>query len=333
MTLPQHQDETTNQSIPKLKLPPIPFGARQVNESPVNSADIHLPQGTSINELLDTLKPSSVQSDTPAPHAGFHTAVAERRASIDRRRATRSTSERRKFASPNLAMPNAGPSDPRPQHPPIDKPRLPVPLDTRMLDVPQIEGLQPAVRIELPNRGAVVAQNTLPKQYSGASHPAAKAHAKARPPVHMYQQTQQVHQSRPHPTLNQQAPMVAAPKPAAQIQAPPVPVIQPQAPQQQASQQQAHVDTAMQVWNMPTATSAPNAGTIPIDNRLLNRIEQQPVPTAAAPVAYPAVMPKTSAQKRASASRPAAIIRTLLLVGAPATLGVGLAIGLDRLLF
>ncbi|MCW2927239.1 MAG: hypothetical protein JWM86_1207 [Thermoleophilia bacterium] len=118
-----------------------------------------LPSGTSIAELLDALQlesPLQVHAapshGAPRPHEAFSTSVAERRDRTERRSAPRETPDRR-FASSHLAMP-AGPVDPRPATSPVQPPARPMPLDTRMPELPTMPpALEPARPYELPSRG------------------------------------------------------------------------------------------------------------------------------------------------------------------------------------
>jgi hypothetical protein len=162
---------TTGTRMPTLELPPVPY-ARGSHAAPIASIPLAppeqpMPSGTSVQELIDSLRlDSPLTIDAAAadlddlPHTGFHGAVQERRARIERRRTQRETSERRAFASPNMAAPMTGPEDPRPVAAPAPSaPALPMPLDTRMPQLPEPGELLPALPYALPSRG--VASETI----------------------------------------------------------------------------------------------------------------------------------------------------------------------------
>lgn len=166
-------------SLPMLELPPAPFarpGAgtarpdmpspHAVSAEPVPPAS--MPAGTGIDQLLASLRSAPPEAGTqapatvelPAPHSNFHQAVAERRNRTERRAKPRLTAERRTFTSEHLAAPETGPADPRPvEAPPAQAPVMPMPLDTRMPELPEIAPLEPALPYQLPSRG--VAADTL----------------------------------------------------------------------------------------------------------------------------------------------------------------------------
>ncbi|MCW2921327.1 MAG: hypothetical protein JWL76_1201 [Thermoleophilia bacterium] len=149
--------------------------------------------GTSISELLDALKLDGVTMDADQirPHAEFSSAV-ERRGRDERRTKPRHTNDRRAFASTNLAMPEQGPVDPRPQAaPPVAHVATsPAPIDTIMPELPL--PLEPSRPYELPSRGvatgtmrttrANVHVNELPFPATGMAYPAPPAGA-PEPPV------------------------------------------------------------------------------------------------------------------------------------------------------
>ncbi len=181
---PPHHDFAST-----LELPPVPFAlgaahgpadelppvapqaapaAAPVVAAPVLELPIVAPSapeapaavGTSIAELLDALKLDGVTMDADQirPHAEFSLAV-ERRDRTERRAKPRATNDRRAFASTNLAMPEQGPEDPRPQAaPPVEHVATsPAPIETIMPELPL--PLEPSRPYELPSRG--VATGTL----------------------------------------------------------------------------------------------------------------------------------------------------------------------------
>lgn len=175
-------------------LPPIaPQAAAAVETEPpvaATPAAVEPPAtvGTSISELLDALKLDGITMDVDEirPHAEFSAAV-ERRGRNERRREPRVTPDRRAFASTNLAMPDHGPHDPRPQGaPPVGHVLVsPSPIDPIMPDLPI--ALEPARPYELPSRGlaagtlrttrANVHVNELPFPATAMLHPVPPAGA------------------------------------------------------------------------------------------------------------------------------------------------------------
>lgn len=176
-----HHDSPHNPGFAStLELPPVPFTrattASVAAELPLGSV------GTSITDLLDALKLDgmTMDADEIRPHAGFSAAV-EQRARTERRREPRLTPDRRAFASTNLAVPDHGPQDPRPQgSPPVEHVlESPSPIDPIMPKLPI--ALEPARPYELPSRGlatgtlrttrANVHANEMPFPATAMEHP------------------------------------------------------------------------------------------------------------------------------------------------------------------
>ncbi len=192
---PHHPDFAST-----LELPPVPF-ARAATAAVADELPPVAPQaglavvvdapasvGTSISELLDALKLDGItmDADEVRPHAEFSAAV-ERRGRTERRGEPRVTPDRRAFASTNLAMPDDGPEDPRPQGlPPVEHVlESPSPIDPIMPELPI--ALEPARHYELPSRGlatgtlrttrANVHVNELPFPATAMAHPVPPAGA------------------------------------------------------------------------------------------------------------------------------------------------------------
>ena len=168
---------------------PAPMPAfTAILEAPAATTDAPAAVGTSISELLDALKLDGVSMDVDQvrPHAEFSSAV-ERRGRTERRTKPRSTNDRRTFASTNLAMPEQGPEDPRPQSaPPVEHVvTSPTAIDTMMPELPL--ALEPSRPYELPSRGlasgtlrttrANVHVNELPFPANAMTHPVPPAGA------------------------------------------------------------------------------------------------------------------------------------------------------------
>lgn len=376
--------------LPALELPPAPFSRGTIAAAPATvarpapvaatmaptneradaDADAFadsLPSGTSIQDLIGalTIDGVDVAAGESRPHHEFSTAV-ERRGARERRRAHRSTPDRRAFTSAHMAAPAEGPDDPRPvAPPPHDAGGRPSPIDAVMPPLPL--ALEPALPYELPSKGvahatrrstrASVAVTELPFPQQAIEHPPQPDTAPEPPVAPQFPEVPPAPEPVSISSIFSGAASVPVghlvPRPADEIPVVAVPDAGPAGPSPAPGEGMdpvaaavaaapsawyggsVRVDDAMMIWNAP-GTDAPLAPTVasmiapapPVMSHAMPELSGASAPGRA--VATTPLLP--GAAPAATRARGGSGITNLLLVGGAAIAGTTIAFAIDRLL-